>query len=154
MKEIEVAFKFLKDDGSVRAPAYQTPGASGMDLHASIEELVILDPGCFDKDGAFYCIPCMPGEEQLEKLFMNKVLKMMMSLDKIDEDVVERLTNWTHSGFNIHIGNLIDSTDTKAYDALDFLALLSCHITDRWERRVIAYGYCLPPIFYRGVKQV
>ena len=40
-----------------------------------------------------YCIPCMPDEEQLEKLFMHKVLKMMMSLDKIHEDVVERLTN-------------------------------------------------------------
>jgi hypothetical protein len=35
----------------------------------------------------------MPDEEQLEKLFMHKVLKMMMSLDKIHEDVVERLTN-------------------------------------------------------------
>ncbi|GEM_PF-2710964 len=34
-----------------------------------------------------------------------------------------------------------DSPDTKVYDALDFLALLSCRITDRWERRVIAYGY-------------
>jgi hypothetical protein len=34
-----------------------------------------------------------------------------------------------------------DSPDTKVYDALDFLALLSCNITDRWERRVIAYGY-------------
>jgi hypothetical protein len=51
-----------------------------------------------------------------------------------------------------------DSPDTKVYDALDFLALLSCHINDRWERRVIAYGYCLPPIFqgsllpHRGVK--
>jgi len=60
---------------------------------------LVTSAGCFDKDGAFYRIPCMPGEEQLEKLFMHKVLKMMMSLDKIDEDVVERLTSWTFSGF-------------------------------------------------------
>ena len=38
-----------------------------------------------------------------------------------------------------------DSVDTKAYDALDFLALLSCHITDRWERRVIPYGFWPAP---------
>ena len=34
-----------------------------------------------------------------------------------------------------------DSVNIRLYEALDFLALLSCHITDRWERRVIAYGY-------------
>jgi len=138
----------------------------------------VTSAGCFDKDGTFYRIPCMPDEEQLEKLFMHKVLKMMMSLDKIDEDVVERLTSWTHSGFNVHVGDVIvpdnreareraarylvkscvslekmtyvpqegkvqygDARDMKVYDALDFLALLSCHITGRWERRVIAYGY-------------
>ncbi|MGV8118384.1 MAG: hypothetical protein AB2L14_01340 [Candidatus Xenobiia bacterium LiM19] len=47
----------------------------------------------------------------------------------------------------MHLGG---HADAKVYDALDFLALLSCHITDRWERRVIAYGYCLPPIFVQG----
>jgi hypothetical protein len=102
----------------------------------------------------------------------------MMSLDKINEGVVERLTSWTHSGFNGHCGEVIppedtpareraarylvrsclslekmsyasqegkilygDSPDMKVYDALDFLALLSCHITDRWDRRAIAYGF-------------
>jgi len=34
-----------------------------------------------------------------------------------------------------------DPDDTKVYEVLDFLATLSCHITDRWERRVIAYGF-------------
>lgn len=30
--------------------------------------------GCFDKEGTFHSIPCMPDEEQLAKLFMHKVL--------------------------------------------------------------------------------
>ncbi|MGV8124476.1 MAG: dUTP diphosphatase [Candidatus Xenobiia bacterium LiM19] len=47
MKEIEVSFRFLRDSGSVRVPAYQTPGASGMDLHASLEEPVTISPGGF-----------------------------------------------------------------------------------------------------------
>jgi hypothetical protein len=35
-----------------------------------------------------------------------------------------------------------ESHNAKVYDdPLDFLALLSCHITDRWERRVIPYGF-------------
>jgi len=129
----------------------------------------------------------MPDEEQIARLFMQKVLKMMMSLDKIDEDVVERLMSWTYSGFNDHVGEVISPDDThareraarylvrscvslekmtyiphegkiyygdpgdrKVYDALDFLATLSCHITDRWERRAIAYGFCLPPILVQG----
>ncbi len=92
--------------------------------------------------------------------------------------MVERLTSWTYSGFNVHCGEVIppeditareraarylvrscvslekmtylpregkilygDASDTKSYEPLDFLALLSCHITDRWERRVIPYGF-------------
>lgn len=104
-----------------------------------------------------------------------------MEKDTINEDVAERLTSWTYSGFNVHCGEVIppedilaramvakylvrscvslekmtylpkegkvvygDSSAATVYGALDFLALLSCHITDRWERRVITYGYCLP----------
>ena len=49
---------------------------------------------------------------------------------------LEKMTYLPHEG-KVLYG---DSTDTKVYDTLDFLALLSCHITDRWERRVIACG--------------
>ena len=34
-----------------------------------------------------------------------------------------------------------NASDTKSYEPHDFLALLSCHKTDRWERRVIPYGF-------------
>jgi hypothetical protein len=141
----------------------------------------VVSAGCFDKEGTFYHIPFMPDREKLVKVFMHKVLRMMMEKDKIHEDIVEKLTSWTNSGFNVHTGdemgpgerkareraarylvrasvslekmtyvpqqgkvvygNSGNSVDTKTYDALDFLALLSCHITDRWERRVIPYGF-------------
>ncbi len=106
----------------------------------------------------------------------------MMERGKINEDVVERLVNWIHSGFNVYTSDEIppydiparerashyltkpcislekmsyDSTEgkivygephnAKVYDdPLDFLALISCHITERWEHRVIPYGFCLP----------
>jgi len=58
----------------------------------------------------------MPDREQIEKLFMHKVLKMMMSLDKVDKDVLERLTSWTFSGF-VLIPNLrfVNQASSKAY---------------------------------------
>jgi len=56
----------------------------------------------------------MPDKEKLEKLFMHKVLKMMMSRDKINEDVIERLMSWTHSGFNVYIDDEIPPHDIQA----------------------------------------
>jgi dUTP pyrophosphatase len=47
MNEIEVAYRLLRGNGLARVPEYQTPGASGMDLHASLEEPVTLAPGGF-----------------------------------------------------------------------------------------------------------
>ncbi|MDQ7823451.1 MAG: hypothetical protein RDV48_11695 [Candidatus Eremiobacteraeota bacterium] len=59
------------------------------------------------------------------------------------EKILEKMTYMPQEG-KVLYG---DARDMKVYDALDFPALLSCHITGRWERRVVAYGYCLPPIF-------
>ena len=59
----------------------------------------VVRAGCFDREGTFHRIPFMPDEEQLEKVFMHKVLKMMMKKDKIHEDRGEKLTSWTNSGF-------------------------------------------------------
>jgi Putative transposase len=73
--------------------------SSGKVLNFHPHVHAVTSAGCFDKDGTFHRISCMPDEEQLAKLFMHKVLKMMMSLDKIDENVGERLTSWTYSGF-------------------------------------------------------
>jgi hypothetical protein len=35
----------------------------------------------------------------------------------------------------------------RVLEALDFLALLSSHIPDKFENRILYYGHCLPPIF-------
>ena len=73
--------------------------SSGKVLNFHPHVHAVVSAGCCDKDGTFYRIPCIPDEEQLARLFMHKVLRMLMSLDKINEDVVERLTSWTYSGF-------------------------------------------------------
>jgi dUTP pyrophosphatase len=42
---MKIYFKRLKKDDSVPMPQYMTPGASGMDLFASLEKDVTLEPG-------------------------------------------------------------------------------------------------------------
>ncbi len=45
MEKIRIHIKRLKDDQSVSLPQYMTEGSSGMDLFASLEEEVTLEPG-------------------------------------------------------------------------------------------------------------
>ncbi len=45
MKELSVPCKILGAAGEVKLPAYQTPGSSGMDLHACLAGELVLKPG-------------------------------------------------------------------------------------------------------------
>jgi len=45
MEKIRIHIKRLKNDQSVSLPQYMTEGSSGMDLFASLEKEVILEPG-------------------------------------------------------------------------------------------------------------
>ncbi|MBM2827596.1 MAG: dut, partial [Actinobacteria bacterium] len=39
-----ISVRFLREGGAVALPAYQTEGSSGVDLHADIDEEVVLPP--------------------------------------------------------------------------------------------------------------
>ena len=45
MEEVTIQIKRLKKDRSIPLPQYMTPGASGMDLFACLEQEVVLSPG-------------------------------------------------------------------------------------------------------------
>ena len=45
MEKVKVKIKRLRKDRSLSLPRYMTDGSSGMDLFASLEEEVILEPG-------------------------------------------------------------------------------------------------------------
>jgi hypothetical protein len=45
---------------------------------------------------------------------MHKVLKMLLEEEKITDFVVEKLQSWTHSGFNVHFGDIISPSDRES----------------------------------------
>jgi hypothetical protein len=73
-------------------------------LHAIVAD------GLFRPDGTFYCLP--PGEsKELEEIFRSKLLAMLKSEGRINDELIEKLMNWRHSGFSVHIGSRITADD-------------------------------------------
>jgi len=87
---------------------------------------------------------------------------MMMSLDKIDEDVVERLTSRTFFGFvlipnlrfvnqlcsieyNVHIGEIIPPEDTNARERETRYLVRSCVSLEKMADE--SYTYCNTSVF-------
>ena len=90
--------------------AIQTLG-SLLDYHPHVHLLVTW--GGFAKDGTFVPAPEVPAEA-LEKLFQHEVLKILLREGAIQQDLVENLLSWTHSGFHAHVGHEIDGADRPA----------------------------------------
>ena len=56
--------------------------------------------------------------KHLEEIFRHKVFKMLLSKDKITEDLVDMLMKWRHSGFNVFCGPRIQPGDEEAMENL------------------------------------
>ncbi|MBC8389227.1 MAG: hypothetical protein H8E13_14420 [Actinobacteria bacterium] len=50
--------------------------------------------GCFGKDGYFYASPINIDTESLEKLFIHKIFKMLLSKGLISERIIESILSW------------------------------------------------------------
>jgi DTW domain-containing protein YfiP len=73
-------------------------------LHAIVAD------GLFRPGGAFHCLP-NTDPKQLEEIFRSKVPGMLKAEGKINDQVIEKLMAWRHSGFSVHIGNRIAADD-------------------------------------------
>jgi hypothetical protein len=94
--------------------AIQTFG-SLLDLNPHVHLLVTW--GGFRSDGSFVKAPAIPADV-LEKLFQHEVLKTMLRAGAVQEDLVENLLSWTHSGFDVHVGHEISGGDRPALEAV------------------------------------
>jgi hypothetical protein len=56
--------------------------------------------------------------KELEEIFRAKVLTMLENEGKINEGLIEKLMNWRHSGFGVHVGNRIAADDLDGQRAL------------------------------------
>ena len=57
--------------------------------------------GAFDALGVFYPLPWID-TGKMALLFRDKVFAMLVQEGKISEDMAKRVSEWPHSGFNIH----------------------------------------------------
>ena len=78
---------------------------------------VLCSDGCFDPEGAFHPLPWVDTHE-LEALFRHKVLRMLLSRDKITPERVELLLTWKHSGFAVHRGRQLQPMDTQGQETV------------------------------------
>jgi len=79
---------------------------------------ILVTDGCFyGSRGMFRVAP--PLElKKLESIFRHKVLKMLLSRGKITTKMIDMLSTWRHSGFNVFCGNRISPNDDTAMENL------------------------------------
>ena len=104
--------------------------------------------GGFAKDGTFVPAPEIPAEA-LEKLFQHEVLKTLLREGAIQQDLVENLLSWTHSGFHAHVGHEIDGADRPALEAVaEYIARGPVAL----ERLEVDETGKTPKVIYRSAK--
>ena len=68
---------------------------------------ILVSDGCFGECGMFYASNIDINAEELEPLFRHKVLSMLKKKRLITDRVVELISSWRHSGFNVYCGERI-----------------------------------------------
>jgi len=78
---------------------------------------ILVSDGCFHENGMFTVSPAID-TKALEQLFRHKVLKMLLSKDKITQDMIKLLDKWRHTGFNVYCGSRILPWQKKSMENL------------------------------------
>jgi len=79
---------------------------------------ILAADGCFGQDGLFYVPSINIDTASLEKLFIHKIFKMLLSKGLITERVVELISTWAHTGFGVCSGKRINPKDAKSREFL------------------------------------
>ena len=103
----------------------ELPGKSGMimalhtagDLlhfHPHIHGLAL--DGTVDENGQFHKLPEVDAKKLLS-LFQQKILAALLKSELIDQDVVDNMLTWEHSGFHVFAGERIlpDDSDSRRF---------------------------------------
>ena len=90
----------------------------------------IVSDGCFLKDGSFHTAPIFIIKD-LEEAFQYEVLKMFKKEGKINDTIIENMLSWHHSGFNVYIGDRIESDDKAGLGNLARYIIRACFSQER-----------------------
>lgn len=77
----------------------------------------LVTKGSFDNYGIFYPLPWID-TQKMALLFRDKVFNMLIQEGKISEDLAVKISEWPHSGFNIHNQVEIDTDDEEGKENL------------------------------------
>ena len=79
---------------------------------------ILTSDGCFGKGGIFYASPAHINAEDLELLFRHKVLSMLKKKGLITDRIIELISSWRHSGFNVYCGERIYPKSVRSMENL------------------------------------
>jgi len=141
---------------------------------------ILAADGGFGGSGIFYASTVNLDASTLEPIFSHKILSMLKKKGLIGDRVIELISNWRHSGFNVYCSERIyprfaqsmenlaryiirasfsserlnytasksrviykskDGTNTREFDAVDFIASITSHIPNKNEQMVRYTGY-------------
>jgi hypothetical protein len=54
----------------------------------------------------------------LEDIFRANIFKMLKKEEKVDDDLIRKISGWKHSGFSVHNGVHIEKDNKKGREAL------------------------------------
>lgn len=77
----------------------------------------IVSDGLFAKNQTFYVMPRVD-VRPLEQIFRAEVFKMLKREGKINDDLINKLIKWRHSGFSVHNGVRVARDDEGGRQAL------------------------------------
>lgn len=78
---------------------------------------VIAADGCFNENGDFL-LGISPNADDLTEPFAEAVLKMLKKEKVISLSVINNMSTWQHSGFNVHCSSSVNFSDTEAIERL------------------------------------
>ena len=78
---------------------------------------LIVTDGLFRNTGTFYVMRKVD-LKPLEDIFKVSIFKMLKKEGKINDDLINKLSQWKHSGFSVHNGVRIEKDNNKAREAL------------------------------------
>lgn len=95
---------------SAAAMALHTAGDL-LNFHPHIHSLTL--HGAFDGSGAFHELTAVESD-YLTRSFQTRILDALMHEGLIDQDTVENMRSWEHSGFHVFVGEPIQPSDKDA----------------------------------------
>jgi len=78
---------------------------------------VIATDGAYTPDGTFTCLPPMD-TNRLLNVWQRKVFDLLLAAEKIDQDLVDQMRSWQHSGFSVNNSVYLPARDTSGLERL------------------------------------